>query len=115
MYQFSYAEIRQESGSSARERERQALEHTLEVLTRAEQAGPRSSAAIEATYVTRTLWSVLIEDLANPENALPEELRAGLISIGLWVMRESDAIRTGKVHSFQGIIDVTTMIRDGLE
>jgi flagellar biosynthesis regulator FlaF len=31
------------------------------------------------------------------------------------VMRETDAIRTGKAHSFQGIIDVTTMIRDGLE
>jgi flagellar biosynthesis activator protein FlaF len=115
MYQFSYAEIRHESGSSARERERQALEHTLEVLVRAEQNGPRSSAAIEAIYVTRTLWSVLIEDLANPENALPEELRAGLISIGLWVMRETDAIRTGKANSFRGIIDVTTMIRDGLE
>ena len=29
MYQFSYAEISHESGSSARERERQALDHTL--------------------------------------------------------------------------------------
>ena len=115
MYQFSYAEISQDSGATAREREREALDHTLEILARAEQHGPRSPQAVEAIYVTRTLWSILVEDLANPENALPESLRAGLISIGLWVMRETDAVRTGKSQSFQGIIDVTTMIRDGLE
>lgn len=115
MYQFSYAEVSQESGSSARERERQALDHTLDILTRAERNGPRSHQAVEAIYVTRSLWAILVEDLASPDNALPEELRAGLISIGLWVMREAEAIRLGKVHSFQGIIDVTTMIRDGLE
>ncbi|MBC8128973.1 MAG: flagellar biosynthesis regulator FlaF [Rhizobiaceae bacterium] len=115
MYQFSYAEVRQESGASSRERERQALDHTLDALIRAERCGPRSQQAIEAVYVTRSLWAILVEDLANPENALPEDLRAGLISIGLWVMREAEAIRVGKVHSFQGIIDVTTMIRDGLE
>lgn len=115
MYQFSYAEIRQESGANARDRERQALDHTLDVLIRAERAGPRSPQAIEAIYVTRSLWAILVEDLANPENALPEELRAGLISIGLWIMRETDAIRLGKAHSFQGIIEITAMIRDGLE
>ena len=115
MYQFSYAEVRQESGATARERERQALDHTLDMLIRAERHGPRSHDAVEAIFVTRSLWSMLVEDLASPENALPEQLRAGLISIGLWVMREAEAIRLGKAHSFQGIIDVTTMIRDGLE
>lgn len=115
MYQFSYAEVRQESGATARERERQALDHTLDMLMRAERHGTRSHEAVEAIFVTRNLWSMLVEDLANPENALPEQLRAGLISIGLWVMREAEAIRLGKAQSFQGIIDVTTMIRDGLE
>ena len=115
MYQFSYAEVKQESSATAREREREALDHALDVLTRAEEAGPRSREAIEAVYVTRNLWSILVEDLASPGNGLPEQLRARLISMGLWVMREGDAIRLGKTESFKAMIDVTAMIRDGLE
>ncbi len=115
MYQFSYSEIQEESGGQARDRERAALGHAIELMERAEAAGAQSTLAVEAIYATRTLWSLLVEDLANPENALPEELRASLISIGLWVMREADAIRLGKTQSFRGIIDVTAMIRDGLE
>jgi flagellar biosynthesis activator protein FlaF len=115
MYQFSYSEIRQESGADARERERQALDRAIELMERAEKAGTHSPETVEAIYATRTLWGILVEDLANPENALSEELRANLISIGLWVMREAEAIRLGRTKSFKGIIDVTAMIRDGLE
>jgi len=115
MYQFSYAEVAQESSATARDREHEAFGHMIESLKRAEIAGPRSREAIDAIYVTRNLWSVLVEDLASPENVLPEELRAGLISIGLWVMREAEAIRLGRVQSFAAMIEVTTMIRDGLE
>lgn len=115
MYQFSYSEIRQESGADSRERERQALDRAIELMERAETAGVHSSETVEAIYATRTLWSILVEDLANPENSLSEELRASLISIGLWVMREADGIRLGKTKSFRGIIDVTAMIREGLE
>jgi flagellar biosynthesis activator protein FlaF len=114
MYQFSYAEVAQESGANARDRERQALGHAIALLERAEEAGPRSREAVEAIYVTRNLWSILVEDLANPENALPDELRANLISIGLWIMKEAEAVRLGKSGSFQGMIEVTSMIRDGL-
>ncbi len=56
----------------------------------------------------------LVEDLANPENALPEELRAALISIGLWIMREAEAIRLGRSDDFSAMIEITAMIRDGL-
>ncbi|MET0257298.1 MAG: flagellar biosynthesis regulator FlaF [Methylobacterium sp.] len=115
MYQFSYAEVAQESSSTAREREREAFDNMIASLERAETAGPRSREAIEAIYVTRNLWSILVEDLASPENALPEELRASLISIGLWVMREAESIRLGRVESFQPMIEITQMIRDGLE
>lgn len=115
MYQFSYSEIQEESGADAREREREALDRAIELMERAENAGIHSQATAEAIYATRTLWSILVEDLASPENSLSEDLRASLISIGLWVMREAEAIRLGRTKSFRGIIDVTAMIREGLE
>ena len=36
---------------------------------------------------------VFIEDLAIPENGLPDKLRADIISIGLWVVKEADRLR----------------------
>jgi flagellar protein FlaF len=46
---------------------------------------------------------------------LDEELRANLISIGIWIIKESERIRHRESENFQGIIDITTMIRDGLK
>jgi flagellar protein FlaF len=55
-----------------------------------------------------------MEDLSKPENDLPERLRADLISIGLWIMREAEDIRLEKSSNFRGIIEVSQNIRDGL-
>ncbi|MFD2236349.1 flagellar biosynthesis regulator FlaF [Aureimonas populi] len=115
MYQFSYAEIVEESFATSRDREREALDRSIEAMKRAEAAGPKSREAVEAVYLVRSLWTILVEDLANPENTLPEDLRASLISIGLWVMREAEAIRLGRVTSFASLIEITTSIREGLE
>ena len=115
MYQFSYAEISDDVEVNARERERQALDHSIDLLKRAEKNGPRSRDAIEAIYLTRSLWAILVEDLSSSENGLPDNLRAELISIGLWIMRESEAIRLGRSNNFAGIIEITTLIRDGLD
>ncbi|MEF2550843.1 flagellar biosynthesis regulator FlaF [Aurantimonas sp. A2-1-M11] len=115
MYQFSYAEVAQDIEVDARERERQALDHSIEQLKKADADGPRSRAAIEAIYTTRSLWALVIEDLASADNGLPEALRAELISIGLWIMREAEAIRLGKSDNFKGIIEITTLIREGLK
>jgi flagellar biosynthesis activator protein FlaF len=114
MYQFSYAEVLDETPKGARERERLAITHSIELLEAAEQKGVRSREAIEAVLFVRRLWSVFIEDLAEADNDLPQALRADLISIGLWVMREAEQIRLEKSTNFRGIIEVSQSIRDGL-
>jgi flagellar protein FlaF len=88
MYQFSYAEVLDETPRGARERERHAISHSL--------------------------WGAFLEDLASPDNDLPQKLRADLISIGLWIMRECEQIRLEKSSNFKGIIEVSAAIRDGL-
>ena len=114
MYQFSYAEVLDETPRGARERERQAIERSIDLLEAAEKNGVRSREAIEAVLFVRRLWGTLIEDLSDSENDLPHALRADLISIGLWVMREAEQIRFEKSANFRGIIDVSAVIRDGL-
>jgi flagellar protein FlaF len=115
MYQFSYAEVLDETPKSAREREREALSRSIELLEAAEKAGPQSRECVEALLFLRKLWSYLIDDLAKPENELPQALRADLISVGLWIMREAEQIRLEQSTNFRGLIEVSTAIRDGLQ
>jgi flagellar protein FlaF len=115
MYQFSYAEVLDETPKGARERERQAIGRSIELLEAAEKSGVRSRDAIEATLFVRRLWGALIEDLASSDNDLPQNLRADLISIGLWIMREAEQIRLEKSDNFKGIVEVSAAIRDGLK
>ena len=114
MYQFSYAEVLEETPQTARQRERHAIEHSIQLLRAAEKAGVRSREAVEALHFLPRLWSVLIEDLAKAENDLPQQLRADLISIGLWIMREAEQIRLEKSDNFKGIIEVSQSICEGL-
>ena len=102
MYQFSYAEVLDETPKGARERERQAIDRSIELLQRGRGAGVRSREAIEAVLFVRRLWGYLIEDLAKPENDLPQKLRADLISIGLWIMREAEQIQARGLQQLQG-------------
>jgi flagellar protein FlaF len=98
----------------AREHERTALEKSIELLQAAEKRGAHSREAVEAIYFVRKLWVIFIEDLAKPENGLPEKLRADLVSVGLWMMRESEEIRHGRSSNFAGLIDVSRTISEGL-
>jgi flagellar biosynthesis activator protein FlaF len=115
MYQAGYAEVLEDSNAVARSYERQALGRAIELLTAAEKRGRRSREAIEALLFTRRLWNILLQDLASPENALPVQLRANLISIGIWVLKEAERIRLEESDNFAGIIQICDSIRGGLK
>lgn len=114
MYQSSYAEIVQETAQDCRARERQAFEHAISLLKLAKEKGRDSRECIEAVLFLSRLWSTLLHDLSHPENGLPEALRANLISIGLWIMKETDAVRVGQSENFDGLIEINAILRNGL-
>jgi flagellar protein FlaF len=115
MYQFSYADVQEDGVAEAREREREAINHSISLLTAAKASGVESRDAIEAVYFVSRLWVRFVEDLASPDNQLDKELRANLISIGIWIIKESERIRQRESSNFQGIIDISIIIRDGLK
>ncbi|WP_412051151.1 flagellar biosynthesis regulator FlaF [Hoeflea sp. Naph1] len=115
MYQFSYADVQEDGVAEARERERKAINHSISLMNVAKANGIESREAIEAVYFVSRLWVRFVEDLASPDNQLEQELRANLISIGIWVIKESERIRLRQSDNFQGIIDISIIIRDGLK
>jgi flagellar protein FlaF len=115
MYQFSYADVQTDSVADAKDRERQLLSRSIDLLVAARTAGRDSMEAIEAVNFLNRVWTSLMEDLGSPDNALPRELRANIISIGLWLLRGAEDIRQGRSDDFDGLIEVSQIIRDGIQ
>ncbi|WP_102223661.1 flagellar biosynthesis regulator FlaF [Acidimangrovimonas sediminis] len=67
----------------------------------------------DAVWENQRLWQNFLADLSDPANALPAPLRAGLISIGLWVERHSQQVLRGKA-GVAALVEVNNNIIRGL-
>ena len=95
MYEFAYNDVIEDSHQTLRARERAAMDRVIEMLRAAQEKGPQSRELIDALFYLRRLWMIFIDDLKDPNNELPAQLRAGIISIGFWMMKEIDRVRSG--------------------
>ncbi|MCO4315668.1 flagellar biosynthesis regulator FlaF [Phyllobacterium sp. 21LDTY02-6] len=114
MYQARYDDVINDSVATARERERFLFDQSIAMLEAARDEGGYSYKGIEAVHFTVKLWMLVIEDLGDAANQLPPELRASLISIGIFILKELEAIRQERSTDYDSIIDITRTIRDGI-
>ncbi len=114
MHAFSYTEVVEDSAANAREREGRALDFSIDLLRKAEEKGAGSVELAEALYFATRLWSTFIEDLGGDENGLSKQLRAALISVGISLLKEAERIRLGSSTSFRQMIEISSIIREGL-
>ncbi|MFN8734837.1 MAG: flagellar biosynthesis regulator FlaF [Hyphomonadaceae bacterium] len=68
---------------------------------------------MDALDWNRRVWSFMAADCGNPDNALPENLRASIISLSLWVSRYSSEVMH-KGEDVEPLIDVNRSIMQGL-
>lgn len=115
MYRRFYSEILEDAPQLSRANERAILLHSIQLLDRAEKAGPGSEQAVKALLFLRRLWELLLVDLGKPENQLPEKLRANLISVGIGVLKQADAISRGEFNDFGALMAISQTIADGLQ
>lgn len=114
MYQSLYSEMAADTTASIRENERLAFERSIALLKAAQAGGRGSRESVDALLFTDRLWSLLLEDLADEGNGLPDALKASLISIGIWVLRRTEDLRQGKTEDFAALIEVSESIHKGL-
>jgi flagellar biosynthesis activator protein FlaF len=115
MNRASYAETIEDGSDAARRREQAAFDYGVKMLTRLREGDATRHERLEAMLYMRRLWSFLIEDLGSPANELPEELRSTLISIGVWMIKESEHVTEGQLDKLEDMIAAMTAIRNGLE
>ncbi len=77
-----------------------------------ESAQSRGNALVEACYYNRKLWTIFQADLVNPANALPNEVKARLISLSIWVQKYTGEVLTGA--AVEPLINVNRSIMEGL-
>lgn len=115
MYRSTYDDVLQDSGLDARQREYRALSRGVELLHGLREQDTADASRNETLLYVRRMWTLFVEDLARAENGLPQELRANLISIGIWIIKESDRIRHTKVGDIDSLIAVNVAMRDALK
>jgi flagellar protein FlaF len=110
----AYTTVAEDSSQEARSRERALLSRGIDGLERIRGGTLQPGELIDALHFIRRLWMVFIEDLSRPDNGLPEKLRADIISIGLWVVREADLIQHQGSGDVTQLIEINRLIRDAL-
>lgn len=115
MFETTYMAMLEDTTDQIRDNERRAFDTAIALLRRAQSSGRGTRDSVEALLFVNRLWTILLEDLADPGNGLPDSLRASLISIGIWVLRRTEDIRQGQVEDFSALIEVSESIRRGLE
>lgn len=70
-------------------------------------------ATIDALDWNRRMWSVFSSDCGTKGNELPDQLRASIVSLSIWVSKHSSLVMRGK-EDVDALINVNKMIMEGL-
>jgi len=110
----AYQKIMEDDQSAARDRERQLFMEAVRAMEACDADPADMMSRVRAIAAVNRLWSALLCDLATPENQLPVDLRAKLVSIGIFVLRRLETLRSGGAGSFDGLIEIHRAIGEGL-
>ncbi|HWW65167.1 MAG TPA: flagellar biosynthesis regulator FlaF [Sphingomonadaceae bacterium] len=103
----------QSISATPRATEYRLLSQVTGELIRAKEEGLTGAALMRVLHHNREVWSTFAILCGSPGNKLPTVLRAGIISLALWVEHyTSDVVR--KRDSIDGLIDVNRTIMEGL-
>ena len=109
----SYA-AQEKASESPRDLEIRAISFVTRQLMEANTAGADLMARIRALNANMRLWAIMVEDLSQPDNALPAAIKARYISLGSFAKRHSVAsLMDGSDMS--GLIQINTDVLEALE
>jgi len=109
-----YAVVLQTAPSLARDQEAQAFDTGIALMEEAHEKPAQSPEAIIAARYIQRLWRYLLKDVNDPANELSDDLKANLVSIGLFVFKETDRILASDSTDWTGLIEINRTVREGL-
>lgn len=97
---------------STRDAEYDAFSRVTSMLRQAD-ACDHGAERIGAVHKNNELWTILAADLADPGNALPDEVKAGLLSLAGFSIRHGHAVMAGTATT-EALIDINISVMKGL-
>lgn len=83
-------------------------------MMRATEVGPAAfPALVAAVHDNRRFWQIAAEDLAGDGNKLPDQLRAQLLSLAIFVERETTHVLSGR-RPADALIEIDRAVARGL-
>ncbi len=112
---MSYAAYaaRQAASESPRDLEIRAISHVTRQLVDANRPGADRMVRIRALNGNRKLWSLLVQDLSEPANLLPDALKGRYISLGLFAQKASMTAMNDK-NDLSAIIAINNDVLEAL-
>ncbi|WP_084648128.1 flagellar biosynthesis regulator FlaF [Paracoccus sp. J39] len=68
---------------------------------------------IEAIYANNQLWTALAADLAHPENGLPAETKAGLLSLAIFSLKQGRRVVEERLSAIS-LVEINLRVMKGL-
>jgi flagellar protein FlaF len=83
-------------------------------LLTAKQSNASGTPLVEAVDWNRRMWRTLAADCMDDRNALTQDLRAKIISLSLWVSKDSRSVTREKAP-LDPLIEINRTIMQGLQ
>jgi len=98
-----------------REMDAAAFSQAAYVMDQARQKLEDKELAERALKYNQMLWSIVQADVSQPDNALPEELKANLMSLSIYVDKQTTkGLKNADDELFDGLISINLNIAEGL-
>lgn len=108
----SYARA-QSLAEPPRTTEYRLVAQTTAQLQEAWETGLRGALLVPVLHRNREMWSAFAADCAASGNGLPDALRAGIISLSLWVDRFTSEVVRG-TEPIDPLLEVNRAVMEGL-
>ncbi len=109
-YQQTYLQV-QNVTEDPRQTEYRIVAQITAAMIKAEQQG--HAEIVRAVHWNRRLWLTLQSDCASEDNSLPDAVRAGIISLAIWVDKHSRKVLKHEAE-LAPMIEVNRNIMEGL-
>ena len=109
-----YKTATQTTTHDPRDVEYRLLAQVTAAMIKARDNSDDFKATVEAVSWNRDIWAALRQDLMVDSNGLPKDLRASLVSVSLWIERETQNVMN-KEGDLNAMIDINRNIMAGLK
>ncbi len=115
MFFQAYQEVAQDDQANARASEHEIIGQSIEAMKASDLNPKNLLERVQTIHFVREIWTYFLRDLATPENDMGDELKASLISIGIFVLKHLERMRGEQDVRFEPLIEISQTIRKGLE